>query len=289
MKIVRIAGGLGNQMFQYAFLRSLEKHYGETVLADIRHFDSKIMHNGFELQDIFNIDCAIADNGQISQYSRNLKSYRISRVIRKIFPNKKTEFVEISSSKFNPEVFSHNDKVYFEGYWQCEKYFLEIENIIRTDFTFAQPLTSENRDFICKSQNYDTVSVHIRRGDYLKHPLYKGICDLSYYSESIKYIKNKVQSPYFVIFSNDITWCKEHILPLLNDDRHTFVDWNTGSESYNDMRIMSHCSHNIVANSSFSWWGAWLNNNPNKIVIAPKCWDNKSKEHDILCKSWILI
>jgi len=132
-------------------------------------------------------------------------------------------------------------------------------------------------------KNRNTVSIHVRRGDYIEHPTLGGVCNLKYYLNSIKYIKANVQDPFFIIFSNDIAWCKDS----LDLDNSVYVDWNTGTSSFKDMQLMSLCKNNIIANSSFSWWGAWLNDNNNKIIVCPNKWLNdKNIGIDVMPPQW---
>ena len=144
--------------------------------------------------------------------------------------------------------------------------------------------------FYKKIRQHKSVSIHVRRGDYVNHPLFGGICDKAYYQRAITYIQEKTDCDYYIIFSNDIKWCEENLSALLMGKNVVFVNWNKGKDSYQDMYLMSRCNYNIIANSSFSWWGAWLNNNPEKIVVAPKIWmkvlDN---DFDIIPTSWIRI
>ncbi len=138
-------------------------------------------------------------------------------------------------------------------------------------------------------QSKKTVSIHIRRGDYVQHPFFKDICTISYYKNAIKYIRNNAEIDLFCIFSNDIQWVKNNFSEELTDIETVFVDWNKGNDSFRDMQLMSVCNHNIIANSSFSWWGAWLNNNKDKIVVAPYKWMNKDLKSTPICESWIKI
>lgn len=134
----------------------------------------------------------------------------------------------------------------------------------------------------------ESVSLHIRRGDYLtaENSIFQNICTPTYYKNAVSYMNSNVVNPYYFIFSNDIEWCKNN----LNLDNITFVDWNIGVNSYKDMQLMSLCKHNIIANSSFSWWGAWLNNNPNKVVCVPKRWyNNKATVYGECPDSWVRI
>jgi hypothetical protein len=181
--------------------------------------------------------------------------------------------------------------VYYSGYWQSEKYFENAEDIIRQQFSFNDKLINEkNKALIKQYLNKNTVSIHIRRGDYVTNTdaniLLGGSCDLSYYENAISYIKKNVSQPYFQFFSDDIDWVREHFIDLGNVQ---FIDWNHQTDSWQDMMLMSKCKHNVIANSSFSWWGAWLNNNANKIVIAPSKWFNSHETLDIVPENWIRI
>ena len=131
------------------------------------------------------------------------------------------------------------------------------------------------------------ISIHVRRDDYLSSKYvsgFGGICTIEYYNKAVERIKEEVIDPVFYIFSDDINWCREN----LKLEQGVFIDWNTGKESWQDMFLMSQCKHNIIANSSFSWWGAWLNSNSEKIVIAPRIWWNGLKD-DVVPDSWIRI
>lgn len=172
------------------------------------------------------------------------------------------------------------------GYYQSEKYFKEITNIIRKDFTFPKPVDIINQKLINQIDNTESVSIHIRRGDYLNIPNTQNICSISYYKKAINLILKNISNPQFYIFSNDINWCKQH----LQIDKAIFISNNTGKNSFIDMQLMSCCKHNIIANSTFSWWGAWLNNNPNKIIISPNKWMNDTNgTGDIIPNDWIKI
>ena len=180
---------------------------------------------------------------------------------------------------------------YFSGYWQTEKYFLPIEDKIRLAFKFdLKKVNDRTNSLLLEMKPQNAVSIHIRRGDYeydlnAKEVL-GGICDMEFYKKSIHYICEKNKDPFFYIFSDDCEWVMEHFSFLLNS---SIVDWNKKADSWQDMMLMSQCKHNIIANSSFSWWGAWLNSNPQKIVIAPSKWFNNFDALDIVPESWIRI
>jgi len=289
MKIVKVIGGLGNQMFQYAFFIALSKRFlDEDILVDCSFFDSYGLHNGLELESVFDIKLPKASKRQLLQVRWPVKNYNMYRVIRKFFPNRKTVYIEVEEFVFDKFVFEQKGDIYFDGYWQNHLYFNDISKIISTSFIFKNILDERNEDLLRYIKNEkSSISIHVRRGDYLKSNLYKGLCDLDYYRNAIKYIINKLDNPVFFVFSNDIDWCKDNLMDLLNAFPTTFVSWNDGKNSYIDMQLMSCCKCNIIANSSFSWWAAWLNSFCDKIVIAPTKWINRSKSENIIPDEWI--
>jgi len=181
------------------------------------------------------------------------------------------------------------DNIYLEGYWQSEKYFKHIESIIRNDFTYINETDSDNLKILNRIKGSESIAIHFRRGDYInnrKTNEVHGICSMEYYNSAVDYIAQKVSSPYFFIYSDDIEWVKRNLSIKYNK---MFVDINTPEKASNDLRLISNCKHQIIANSSFSWWGAWLNQNPEKIVIAPKKWfmDEKRNTSDLIPEKWI--
>jgi hypothetical protein len=271
MRIVRCLGGLGNQMFQYALYKSLNKRFGK-VKMDLTGFNNYPLHNGFEVQNIFDLHIDIAPTF-ISRVYYTPERKWIFRKLRKIFNIKNMYYEETSPFNFNQELFSNEHTKYYWGYWQNPLYFADIEDEIRNDFKFKLPLDEKNQLLLIDIRKTNSVSLHIRRGDYIQDPLLGGLCNMEYYQKAIKHINESIKSPKYFIFSNDMEWCKTNF-ELPNCE---FVSWNNGASSYIDMQLMSACKHNIIANSSFSWWGAWLNNNTLKIVIGPKKWTNNTQ------------
>lgn len=273
--IIKYTGGLGNQMFQYAFFRSLKHKFPLHIyIWDIE--DSKYCHNGFELPIIFRRIYWIRK--KINNYLRR----RIPSLFNKVYTVNQMEPLRYS------EVYFEKKKEFvtmYDGFWQTEYYFKSIEKKIRKAFQFDERIISEaTRNCCAKQRRYETISIHIRRGDYLAENNRLTIDD-SYYHKAIETIKNKVEHPHFLVFSDDIIYAKN----LFHGDSFTIIDWNTGKDNWQDLFLMSKCKHNIIANSSFSWWGAWLNPNPQKIVIAPKIWFYDEYNLDIVPKSWIRI
>jgi hypothetical protein len=165
-------------------------------------------------------------------------------------------------------------------------YFKNIETIIKNDFIFNQNIIDKNKDLVSKIESCNSISLHVRRGDYVQNKItnqFHGLCSLKYYNNAIHYIEMKIKNIEIFVFSDDISWCKENLkynLPI------HFMDTN---DAHSDLYLMTKCKHNIIANSSFSWWGAWLNTNKEKIVIAPKQWfaDQSVITQDIIPAQWI--
>lgn len=290
MKVVNLIGGLGNQMFQYAFAIALQHHYSnEDILVDTQHLAS-LYEYGFELKTVFpNIDFKIASKRQIKAVSRYAPNYKLSRIIRRLLPPRKSEYIERVQDVYDPKVFEQNKDIYFEGYWHAYDYFIDVIPEIRNAFSHPTP-NDYNNEMINKIESVNSVGIHVRRGDYLK-PEYQHLgkaCTLDYYIDAIKKINEEKGDYHYFIFSNDIDWCKQEILPLLETDKVTFVTGNTGINSSWDMFLMSHCKKLIIANSTFSWWGAFLNKN-NPTVTVPKFWKVGAPSDGLCAPDWILL
>lgn len=274
--IVDINGGLGNQMFQYAILLKLASYDKLNVEAYVREY-SMFIHNGFELEKIFDIRVP-----QVKGFKKFLSKvfFRKTSIIYKLVNDELIGYVNLSQKL--------SGKTYLMGYWQSEKYFDVISSEIRAAYSFRPFETSKNKELSKELQKNEYVSIHIRRGDFLKSTSLINLTRTSYYSNAISKIKSLVVDPKFVVFSDDIDWCRKNMgLPIDT----IYVDWNNSNQSFRDMQLMTICSHNIISNSTFSWWGAWLNKNPNKIVICPEVFIiNKVKHNKDLCaREWIKI
>ena len=280
MIIVRVTGGLGNQMFQYAMYKSLEKK-GKLVKLDSKSFyETKKEHNGYELERIFDIKPNKPTKEDLEKFDENNIS-TLFKIKRKLFGDKKFVY-DTKEYVFNKDVYKLKNS-YLNGYWQSIKYFEGIENDIKKDFRFKNQLDKNNLEILNEIENSNSISIHIRRGDYMSpenYNMYGCIATPTYYKKAIKVIEEKVENPTFFVFSNDMDWVKKNI----QINSRVF---------YIDMFLMSKCKHNIIANSSFSWWGAWLNENKNKIVIAPKKWINRedvdSDKIELFCEGWTLL
>lgn len=274
MVIAQIDGGLGNQMFQYALCQSFVSK-GVKVKLDISKFQAGYLHNGYELERIFGLRedyCSRSERAIVKSLSKVL------HVLFKHPYKEKREWQWIHHPEVNKIRFG-----FLKGYWQSEKYFSVSADGVRAKFTFPMLTDERNRAVQDAIANNNAVSVHIRRGDYLRPDM--GCClDIEYYLNAMALMNERVSDPHYFIFSDDIEWAREN----MKGSRAMFIDWNIGPNSFVDMQLMSLCRHNIIANSSFSWWGAWLNGNPSKLVMAPGRWMPGMKDKgDVLPENWI--
>lgn len=288
MLIMRYNGGLGNQMFQYAALVSLADKLGVDYAFDMDFFN-KNYSRPFGL-DVFNIK-----NNEVSGFK-----YKALWALRKYIKDRFFGLNVYAEKDFDYEKKFEEiqDNTYIYGFFQSYKYI--NEDLIKKHFSFKVEPDKENASIINDMKKTDSISLHIRRGDYVQKKRYASIynhLDLKYYNFALEIIANKVENPVVYVFSDDIDWAKENLsfddcpICLKKNARFEFVSHNTGDKSYEDLRLMSNCKHNIIANSSFSWWGAYLNSNPQKIVVAPIKWFQKIKNNpkDIYPQSWVAI
>lgn len=287
MVVVYIAAGLANKMFQYAFSRGLMSH-GLDVFLDQTSFQPEWSFEDIALEEVFpNIEIKNAPNKMFSlAYKKDLLS-RIYRRMSAFFPNNRY---------LMERPFIYDELIYkkatsnciFCGLWQTELYFNFCEKDVRRNFVFTPFQDDQNIQLAEKMKNENSVAIHIRKGaDYLKRNIWDGTCSVEYYNQAINYLKEHVSNPVFYLFTDNPKWVEEN----LKDIDYKLVDWNpvSGKQSYRDMQLMSYAKHNIIANSTYSWWGAWLNNNPQKIVVAPKIWFNPKIEKApyIIPERWI--
>lgn len=267
-KIIKISGGLGNQLFQYAYGRKLELIDNEKIIFDISSFDKDI----FNKKDISRPFLLNQFNLETKSEFKSIKRNIIQKTINKI-----KEFIMLRLIK------DYN-------FYQNEKYFKEIKDQIIREIIPVNPLSTDIQNILNQIRlNDNSVSIHIRRGDYVNNintNKVHGLCPLDYYQEAIKYIKSKIHNPAFFIFSDDIDWVKNNL--IIEDARYVS---NPNLKEYEEMILMSICKNNIIANSTFSWWSAYLNKNHDKIIIAPKQWTVNKTANDlgILPETWIQI
>lgn len=282
MHIVKFQGGLGNQMFQYALYRKFQ-FLGYDTCADLYpYLDKREGRRTFDLP-VLGIRLQEADRRDILRLFGDVNSYADRIRLRVI--GKKTYYRE-KKILFDPRILETKEG-YFNGYWQSEKYFLDIRDILLREFRFPAITDNKNLEWErkIKSDRF-SVSIHVRMGDYLKQPkMYGGICTEIYYKKAIDMIKAYVEHPHFYVFSNNTEAAKK----LFEKEDCVFVGNNPEEKGYIDMKLMSGCRHQIIANSSFSWWAAWLNRNEDKIVISPSEWFGNQKVKDIWCDGWRIV
>jgi hypothetical protein len=289
MIITRLIGGLGNQMFQYAAARRFAHHHNTDLFLDVTGFASYALRK-YEL-DIFRIHAKIASPDLLKHVPFSRKDVIRLRIWKLFSSEPIIQYVKEKSFDFYEEKLTLPDNVYLDGYWQSEKYFTEIADILRKEFSFVTPPSAINQDLLEEMGRCNSVSMHVRRGDYVSNSVAKeilGVLGIDYYIGALNLLEEKVKDPKIFVFSDDIPWAKANLktnLPL------HFIDYNSVEKDYEDLRLMSNCQHHIIANSSFSWWGAWLGSNSEKIIIAPKKWFNQSNmdTRDLIPDSWIKI
>lgn len=301
MLIVRAMGGLGNQLQQYALYRKLER-IGKTVRLDTSWFHNKELQAGMpagralELDDLNLRPYRAASEEEIRSLLGRLWEEPepvMSKVKRKLHPAANPAFEE--SGMYHGRIFGMDHK-YLVGYWACEKYYADIMDILREDISFPESmdrkLQRRNEEAVCQMEETNSVSVHIRRGDYLdeiNRKLFGGICTEAYYQKSIGWMKERLPGARFFLFSDDVPYVREHY----RGEEYQIIDWNHGRDSFYDMMLMSHCKHNICANSTFSFWGARLNAHADKIMIRPSIHKNTQvyvkEQMKELWAGWVIV
>lgn len=294
MVIVNIFGGLGNQMFQYALGRHLSQKL-KTKLKFIYSYN--LTRTDFDPKDIPSIFDVFELAGEVEKFQKpGNRVIKVAKDVKKKIINlfQRTIYINESGFQFNKDILSSPNNCYLSGYWQSERYFKDSAHLIREDFRIKRDFEGNNFKIANQIKHTESVSVHLRGRDYITNESTKNIhltCDYPYYERSLSFIKDKLKNPHFFVFSDDPEWAKSF---LKTDDTFTFVEgnsWNT--TNYEDLRLMSLCKHNIIANSSFGWWGAWLNDNPEKIVVAPQKWfadpDRNKQTVDLIPEGWIRV
>lgn len=279
-------------MFQYAFQCLIESKYtGKSVKADLNHFKLYKVHNGFELEDFFDVDVTEASRKEIkllaNEFSLPLRTNNISEKIiygleliyKKKHKHLPTQIKQTRFNSFDEDVLDklkNEENLYLEGEWQNWNYYLDIEDELRKKFTFKDNFVVDNADKVEAIRNSNSVSIHLRRGDYVNNPGYD-LCGHNYYDNALMIIMQRVENPKYYIFSDDIEYARKFFENLTNA---VFVISKTSKE---DMQLMSMCKHHIIANSSFSFWAAYIGSgrNENEIIVAPKYF---YKLNDELCE-----
>lgn len=289
MIIIKLQGGLGNQLFQYAAGRALSIKNNTALFFDLSLLqldEPGITKRHFALS-VFTIDVSLANKIDVTRISHPGIARKLLQKLKLIGKNIYTE----PHFNYDPAFLNLKGDIIVNGYMQSEKYFKHVKPALQSDLVIKAPLSEKTNLHFEHIKKTNSVSIHIRRGDFVNDPNTKNVhgnCDIAYYQKAINLIASKVDDISLFVFSDDVAWTKEHLstpYPIV------FADHTNEVNAYEDLYLMSHCKHNIIANSSFSWWGAWLNLNPNKIVVAPRKWFNQStaNTNDLIPEEWIKI
>lgn len=275
MRLIKMTGGLGNQMFIYALYLSMQQK-GINVRIDLSDMMHYHVHHGYEMHRVFSLPPI--------EFTMNQK---IKKIVEFLFFKTIIERKQHGSLKpyFGKQ---HWPLIYYKGFYQNERYFAQCKDLIRKTFSFnLSQANKRSLDMISTIENDShAVSIHVRRGDYLlpQHFKHTGcICTKTYYQRAIDHMLEQDPQAHFYVFSDGMKWVKQNLrLP----SESIFVDWNQGSDSWQDMMLMSRCKNNIICNSTFSWWGAWLNNHPHKLVLCPDKWSAKEEASKFVPSDW---
>lgn len=285
-------------MFQYALGRHLAEKNSTLLKLDLSGFEIyKLRKYGLHCFKIWEHIATIEEMVAFKRKSIPPAARLVSKIGKRlgILPPLYSDFyqdahiIREDGFHFDSSVLEPKGNIYLDGYWQSEKYFFAIRSVLLREFDFKYEQDLRSKELAQQIRETESVSLHIRRGDYALDALTNqihGLCSFDYYQKAIDYITQKIPNCHFYLFSDDHTWVS---LNFKLDHPVTYVDHNDATRNYEDLRLMSFCRHNIIANSSFSWWGAWLNNNPSKMVTAPANWFNdKSRDtRDLIPDGWV--
>lgn len=293
MDIVILFNGLGNQMSQYAFY--LQKKKISSSARFIFEKKSAVIHNGFELNAIFGIEYHHNIFNRFLYLIYRIAAYKKHKIIispiHLIFKIIGVQVIDENREyDFNQAyLIKKNGLRFYVGGWHAEKYFLGVRDSVLTRFQFnLQDLDILNTNFLNYIDSVNSVSIHIRRGDYLdsqNYAVFGSVCTMGYYKKAIEYVNKNIKDPLFFIFTNDMLWARENFI----GNEFVFVDINTGKWSWRDMLLISRCKHHINSNGSFSWWSAWLDQKKNNLVIVPERYLAYKDLKDIYPDHWIKI
>ncbi len=287
---VKLKGGLGNQMFQYAFARAVSDRKGVDYCLDLNFLLKRENNMTYQARDyyldIFNTELKLCNTGYIA----NASSF-VGKISERI-PIHLWKYISELQFNYDSRVFKSSNNAYFTGYWQSPKYFSDIESQLRKEFCFSKSLQGEALNTLGKIESMESVCLNVRRSDYVGNKLHD-VCDVAYYNKAIKTMMDLVETPVFFIFSDDIDWCKEN---LKLESQHFFV---THDVAHSDnkrnfdyyLQLMTNCKNFIIPNSTFAWWAVWLNKSDNCRVIAPSKWftDDSINTEDLYSSEWTLI
>jgi hypothetical protein len=294
MVIVQLTGGLGNQLFQYAAAKSLSLHHNTELLLDISSFSRAELPElevprDFEMYNFTGVSDKTINLSALKDSKKY--SFLTERKIEALLPNYKRRHYKQPYYHYDANFFKSKNPVFLKGGWQSSKYFEKYHRQIIDSLQLKNNVIEAVKQHEIVVNKVNSVSVHVRRGDYLRMKIileWHGIMEQEYYAQAFEEISKRTTIDKVFYFSDDPQWVSKELLPIMKGE---IVSDTTTKNQYEDFYLMQHCSHNIIANSSFSWWAAYLNPNPNKIVIAPKKWFNKAPYNtkDLIPAGWLTI
>ena len=290
---VLLSGGLGNQLFQYALGRMLSLKHQTQLTLDLTFVNSKLQVDQLATYRRYELEVFDLPVRTIDLWLKGKYLYPISKTehwLRKFIGKNTYHYLQENNAGLNERILNAPDNSFLEGFFQSEKYFLSISDILRKDLEFKRPLSGTNLELSNEIREKNSVSVHFRRGDYarLSKNLQKhGVTTMDYYQKAVARISSVIDNPEFYIFTDEPDWVQKNF--EIKFPFKIVASNQTPDNAWIDMQLMSQCRHNIICNSTFSWWGAWLNSHPDKITIAPGQWfaDPSINASDILPDSWI--
>jgi hypothetical protein len=289
MIVVRLKGGMGNQLFQYAFGKRVAAQLGTEVQFDLSSLLDRskkdMVFRNYDL-DIFHVAAPFLQSPDYLQFIYKLKSSSVGRWQRRRAEKGRTYIRETQFHVLPELIASPKDNALYDGWWQSERYFEAIGEELRKDLQFKDDLLEESKTLSKQIQSTNAICLNVRRTDFLKTPDLN-TTNLDYFLKAAEYIAERIEQPHFFVFSDDMAWCEKNIqLP------HPTVyvgHEHKGRKFGNYLRLMSQCDHFIIPNSSFAWWAIWLNGNRKKIVVAPKHWFANSvyDTSDLVLQDWV--
>lgn len=300
MIVVRLIGGLGNQMFQYALAYSLAQKnrailkVDDTLLNDRSQPHEVVTHRQLELNEVFDIELNYATEADIIHFNGKKYSTPLGKAYnRLLWQFRKRKLIVEKGRAFNPAYLQLKDDICLVGSFQSEKYFKDNEAAVRKLYKFKADVLPQSAQLATELRREGSVAIHVRRGDYVTSPVYKetlGALPIKYYKEATSVVKQRVPNARFYVFSDDIEWCRQELGRL--DASFTYVgDEHAGPRAANYLQLMTLCSHFIISNSSYAWWAAWLSVASGKVVVAPEPWYKKTEyaHNDIVPEGWIKV
>ncbi len=295
--IVSLYGGLGNQLFQFATALSLAKKNHARVFLDLSWFDKDHLSAGETPRayalGVYDLGCNVLIKNNRRKASHKQLTRYIDAVVRRVkkYINVGIPHFYEKSMKFHPNLIQSELPIWLDGYWQSYKYFEDIKPALREMIAFSRNMNSTMQAIYKDILVKDAICIHVRRGDYVTNPSaaqFHGLCDLSYYYSGINLVIKNLINPHAFIFSDDPLWVRSNFKLQIPS---TIVDINGPDEAHQDLWLMAACKHFIIANSSLSWWGAWLSDQSDKIVVAPNQWflNGQMSTEDLIPDQWIRI